>query len=365
VYADLKALVASIRPGSVSYRRIEFLRGGLGALIGIGLAALSARFIPGGPESLPFIVAPMGASAVLLFAAQASPLAQPYSVLVGNIVSTLVGITAGKLIPEPALAPAVAVAVAIPLMMALRCVHPPGGACALFAAVPSAAVAEQGFAFALWPVGINTVVLLLIAALVNNMTGRPYPHVPPPPPPPAADQDPMPSDRVGVRLEDVRDAMNRLDQGLDVLPADVIALVREAEAHALDRRLGQLRVSQVMARQVRTVRATDSIYRARSLMEQHRLKALPVIDAERHVVGIITVYDLFNLELVDLDPVSKVMTSPVTTVTEDSPVARLVSLMTDSGLRNLPVIDDDQRLVGIVTRTELVTVLNRALIGSR
>lgn len=365
MYADLKALVTSIRPGSMAYRRVEFLRGGLGALVGIGLAASSARFIPGGPESLPFIVAPMGASAVLLFAAQASPLAQPYSVLVGNISSTLVGITAGKLIPEPALAPAVAVAVAIPLMMALRCVHPPGGACALFAAVPSAAVAEQGYWFALWPVGVNTVVLLVVAALVNNLTGRPYPHVTPPPPPPAPDQDPTPSDRIGVRLEDVREAMDRLDQGLDVLPGDVIALVREAEAHALDRRLGRLRVSAVMARRVRTVRATDSIYRARSLLEQHRLKALPVIDAERRVVGIVTIYDLFNLELVDLDPVSKVMSSPVTTVEEDSPVARLVSLMTDSGLHNLPVVDGEDHLVGIVTRTELVTVLNKALIGSR
>jgi CBS domain-containing membrane protein len=169
----------------MGYRRAEFLRGGVGALCGIALAALAAKVVPGGPALLPFIVAPMGATAVLLFAAPASPLAQPWSLLVGNLSSTVVGVTAGRLVPDVTLAAAVAVAVAIVLMMMLRCVHPPGGACALFAAVGGAAVAEHGYAFALWPVGVNTVVLLVVAALVNNLTGRPYPHVPPPPPAPA------------------------------------------------------------------------------------------------------------------------------------------------------------------------------------
>ena len=363
MHADLTAWRTALRPGPMGYRRAEFLRGGLGALVGIALAALAARTIPGGPALLPFIVAPMGATAVLLFAAPASPLAQPWSVLVGNLASTAVGITAGKLVGDVTLAAAVAVGIAIPLMMALRCVHPPGGACALFSAVGGAAVAQQGFAFVLWPVGVNTVVLLVVGALVNNMTGRPYPHLPDPPPP-TQGTDAAPSQRVGVQTEDIRRAMAHLDRGLDILPGDVMALVREAETHALDRRLGQLRVGTLMARDVQTVQAGESLYRARMLFNQHHVKALPVVDAERHVVGIITVYDLFNLDVVDLDPVSKVMSSPVTTVTVDTPVARLVALMTDLGLRHLPVVDDEGRLAGIVTRTELIAVLNQALVES-
>jgi CBS domain-containing membrane protein len=363
VHADVRAWRNALRPGPVGYRQAEFLRGGLGALVGIGLAALIAQLIPGGPEALPFIVAPMGATAVLLFAAPASPLAQPWSLLVGNVSSTLVGVASARLFDDVTVAASVAVAVAIALMMALRCVHPPGGACALFAAVGGPAVAEQGFAFALVPVGVNTVVLLVVGALVNNLTGRPYPHVPPPPPPPVG-SDPAPSERVGMRTEDIRDAMRRLDRGLDVLPGDVMALVREAEAHALDRRLGRLRVGTLMARDVQTVRPADTLYRARMLINQHHVKALPVVDDERRVVGIVTVYDMFNLEVVDLDPVSKVMTAPVTTVPADTPVSRLVALMTDSGLRHLPVVDDDGRLAGIVTRTELITVLNQALVES-
>ena len=98
MYADRRAWLASLRPGPVGYRPLDLARGGLGALVGIAVAALAARWLPGGPEALPFIVAPMGATAVLLFAAPASPLAQPWSVLAGNLVSTLIGVTAGTLI---------------------------------------------------------------------------------------------------------------------------------------------------------------------------------------------------------------------------------------------------------------------------
>ncbi len=361
MYADRNAWLASLRPGPIAYRRAEFLRGGLGALVGIGLAALAAQAVPGGPAMLPFIVAPMGASAVLLFAAPASPLAQPWSLLVGNVVSTAIGITAARIFDDVTAAASVAVAVAIAVMMALRCVHPPGGACALFAAVGSSAVAEQGYAFALWPVGVNTLVLLGVAALVNNLTGRPYPHVPPPPPP-TQGTDAAASQRVGVQTEDIRQAMARLDRGLDILPGDVMTLVREAEAHALDRRFGQLRCGTLMARDVQTARPADTIYRARMIMNNHHVKAVPVVDDDRRVVGIVTVYDLFNLDVVDLDPISKIMTSPVTTVRTDTPVSELVALMTDLGLRHLPVVDEDGRLAGIITRTELIAVLHQALV---
>ncbi len=360
---DLRVWAGALRPGPVGYRRAEVLRGGFGALLGIALAAVSAQAVPGGPAGLPWIVAPMGATAVLLFAAPASPLAQPWPVLMGNTVSTLVGVAAGKLLDDVTLAAAVAVGVAIPVMMLLRCVHPPGGACALFAAVGTAAVADHGWAFALWPVGVDTVVLLAVAALLNNLTGRPYPHAPEPPPPPPGTDAP-PTDRVGLRTEDVRAAMDRLDRGLDVMPGDVLELVRDAEAHALDRRLGRLRVGALMARDVRTVQPQETLYRARMLMNQHAVKALPVVTGDARVVGIVTVYDLFNLEVVALDPVSKVMTSPVTTVGVDTPVSELVGLMADRGLRHLPVVDDDGRLAGIVTRAELVAVLHRALVGS-
>lgn len=70
--------------------------------------------------NIPLLVAPMGASAVLLFAVPASPLAQPWSIIGGNLVSATIGVTCANVIGDPTLAAALAVALAICGMFALR-----------------------------------------------------------------------------------------------------------------------------------------------------------------------------------------------------------------------------------------------------
>jgi hypothetical protein len=99
--------------------------GSIGALAGIGLVGvMCVAFFP---AATPWIVAPVGASAVLLFAVPASPLAQPWSIVGGNVLSALFGVIVTGLVPEPALAAALAVGGAILAMSLLRCLHPPGG----------------------------------------------------------------------------------------------------------------------------------------------------------------------------------------------------------------------------------------------
>ena len=354
--------VRDFGPKRTRVSRVDLARGTIGALLGIIVAAAIVKAGSLGPEALPFIVAPIGASAVLVFAAPASPLAQPWSVIVGNISSAAVGIVAARLIDDTMFAAAVAVGTAIGVMMLLRALHPPGGACALFAAVGSPAVREQGLAFALWPVGINTLLLVAVAALVNNLTGRQYPHVPEVPPP-APRTDALPSERIGVGRADVERAMARMDQGLDIMPADVLALVHHAEEEALHRRLGRRRCETIMTRDVVVIAADDTLLDARSLLHRHHVKALPVLGPDRHVVGIVTVFDLFDSDEPDDAAVRTVMSRPVTTVDADTPVAQLVALMTDSGLRYIPVVDDTGRLVGVISRTELIEVLHQALLG--
>lgn len=339
------------------YTWIEVARGALGALLGILVAGATARILPGGPDLLPFIIAPMGATAVLLFAVPASPLAQPWPVAGGNLISTVIGLAAHWLVGDVLLAAATGVGAAIGVMMLLGCLHPPGGACALLAATATPVIEEQGLAFVLLPVAVNTFALLLIAAGVNTLTGRPYPHRPPPAAPAG------PATELGVQPADVAVAMTRSAQRLDVLPADVVALVREAETYALDRRLGALPVGRIMNRDVATVRAFESIYRARLVIVQQNVKSLPVIDDDRRLLGIVSIGDLFNREIVELEPVESIMTTQVSTVRESTHVSELVPLMTDRGYRHLPVVDDSDRLVGMVTRGELIAVLNRALLG--
>lgn len=339
------------------YPSAEMTRAGLGALLAILVAGAAARVLPGGPETLPYIIAPMGASAVLLFAVPASPLAQPWPVLGGNLVSTVIGLAAYWIVDDVLLAAASGVGVAIAVMMVLRCLHPPGGACALLAATATPAIDEQGLAFVLLPVAVNTLALVLMAVVVNNLTGRDYPHRAPVVP------DVGPAARLGVQPDDVELAMRRSGQRLDVLAADVVALVRDAETHALDRRLGSLPISRIMNRDVASVQPFESIYRARALIVQRHVKSLPVVDPERRLVGIVSITDLFNRDLVELESIDTMMTTDVVSLPETAPVAELVPLMTHQGFRHLPVVDADRRVVGMVTRGELVAVLNRALLG--
>jgi CBS domain-containing membrane protein len=150
----------------------------LGAFVALLAVAMISRVIVG-PGDAPYIAAYMGAAAVLLFAAPQSPMAQPWPLLAGHVVSALVGVTCYKFIPDVLLASVSAVALAILVMQLLRCVHPPGGAAAMVAVLGGPAIHELGYAYVLAPVGVNAAVILLCALLVNNaIPGRRYPAMP-------------------------------------------------------------------------------------------------------------------------------------------------------------------------------------------
>lgn len=122
-------------------------------------------------------VASMGASAVLLFAAPHGALSQPWPVVGGHLISAFVGVTCAKWIVEPMLAASVAVAISIGLMYSLRCLHPPGGATALFAVLGGEPILALGYAYLLVPVLLNVTVLLSVAVLFNfPFAWRRYPQ---------------------------------------------------------------------------------------------------------------------------------------------------------------------------------------------
>ncbi len=109
----------------------------------------------------------MGASAVLLFAAPHGPLSQPWNVIGGHIVSAFVGIACHYLISDPVMAGAVAVGVAISAMYYLHCLHPPGGATALVAAMGGTGIDGFGFIYIVFPIGLGAILMVLIAIVFN------------------------------------------------------------------------------------------------------------------------------------------------------------------------------------------------------
>lgn len=203
---------------------LGWVRGALGAALAISATALVSALLLGGiTPALPMIVAPMGASAVLVFNLPASPLAQPWPVIGGNLVSASAGLLAGMAVGSPWLAGGLAVGLAIGGMALARCLHPPGGGTALLFAL-GATGAEQWGAEHLIPVLANVVVLAACGWLYNNATGHAWPHrmtVPQPRPSPGA-PPPFTHDDVTGVLED-------WDEMLDVAPDDLLAFIQAVD----------------------------------------------------------------------------------------------------------------------------------------
>lgn len=149
----------------------------IGAFIGIGGIGLlqGSRF---GQTDNIFLIGSFGASAVLIFGATNSPLAQPRNLVGGHLVSALVGVTVYKLVPgELWFASSLAVALAIVGMQVTKTMHPPGGATALIANIGSEKIKALGFSYVVSPVLSGVIVLLVVALIVNNIpTHRNYPY---------------------------------------------------------------------------------------------------------------------------------------------------------------------------------------------
>ena len=124
----------------------------LGAFFGIGLIAFLQSQQISEIENV-FLIGSFGASSVLIYGAVNSPLAQPRNLIGGHILSALVGVTVFKFLPEILwLNASIAVASSIVVMQITKTMHPPGGATALIAVLPSEKIQELGYWYALSPV---------------------------------------------------------------------------------------------------------------------------------------------------------------------------------------------------------------------
>ncbi len=335
----------------------ERWRASLGAALGILVAAVVSRWIGAELSTTPWLAAPLGASAVLVFAVPSSPLAQPWSVIGGNTASALVGVACARWIGDVPVAAALAVSLAIAMMFVLRCLHPPGGATALLAVLTHATTPG----FAALPILLNSVLLVGVGIFFNTATGRRYPRAQA-----ARSAAPLPA---GSRFTaaDLDAALAHYNQVLDVSRADLETLLHQAEAAAYKRNLGELTCRDIMSPDPVVVHRTTTIAQARELMRSHRVKALPVIDATQRVIGIVTRANfqptdaVLSLAEQQAQSVGGVMTRRVRVASADSAVLALLPLFSESGHHHLPIIDTQARLAGVITQSDLVRALHRAV----
>ena len=149
----------------------------IGSFLGIAAVGL-VHFNMLTDSDMVMIIGSFGASAVLIYGAIKSPLAQPRNLIGGHVISAVIGVACFQLLGDQMwLASAVAVATAIAVMHLSKTLHPPGGASALIAVIGSDQIHALGYLYALIPAGSGAVVMLIVALVVNNIPkSRYYPE---------------------------------------------------------------------------------------------------------------------------------------------------------------------------------------------
>jgi CBS-domain-containing membrane protein len=155
----------------------EIVLSWIGAFLGIASVASINFYIFKGTD-LVMIIGSFGASAVLIYGAIRSPLAQPRNLIGGHVISAIIGVMTYNLLNSHIwLAASIAVATAIAVMHVTKTLHPPGGATALIAVIGSENIHNLGYLYVIIPAGLGATIMLIVALLFNNIPkNRRYPE---------------------------------------------------------------------------------------------------------------------------------------------------------------------------------------------
>lgn len=359
----------------------ERWRSTIGALLGVAFCAFILYTIP---VSSHWLIAPVGASAVVLFTLPHSPLAQPWSIMGSYFFATIAALVSLAFISQPQLAAAVAVAATIWLMARFNCIHPSGGAIALFVALDGPFGTER-IAPTLALVALNGAAILIASVLINNLVlRRRYPYRPQ-----KNDRnshltdDSNPLERNGLTHPDLQSAMKTLDTFIDVQEDELVQIYSLAIEHAFARNVG-MTCEQVMSRDLVTVNFGTDLEEAWNQLRKHKIKALPVVDNFNTLIGILTVADFLRqmddtttagiaIRLQGLlkrtsgpnsekaEVVGQIMSSEVYAAQPDTPISEVLRQITGKSIRHIPVVDHRRRVLGIITQSDLLGALYQRL----
>ncbi|MCT9812240.1 HPP family protein [Acidovorax sp. Be4] len=356
-------------PQSVGIDGKEALRMTLGVVLGLLVTGFLSRWWAGSGNAS-WMIASLSASAVLVFGMPASPLAQPWPVLGGTVVAALVSTLCSLLVPDLVWAAALAVGGALAGMLLLRCFHPPGVGMAAFVVLEH----SNGLELIVFPVLFNILVLLACAMVYNNATGKPYPQ-----------RSRAQRNATGGHFQksDLDAALENYNQVLDISRSDLEGLLHLAGRAAFQRTLGELRCADIMSTPALAVEADVPLKDAWALMRQKNIKALPVVDGQHQVIGMLSLSDFMRTTALESpegwgqrlrqlvstrakkpQTVSDLMSASAQTAFSSQHVMDLIPLFSSGGHHHLPIVDAELRLAGVITQTDLVRALAAAITPS-
>ncbi len=219
--------------------------------------------------------------------------------------------------------------------------------------------------------------------IFNNLTKHRYPHLHTEAKNLHKTNDLAPGERLGFKSEGLDFAINQFNEVLDINRDNLEKLFRQAEMHSYQRRFQAMTCADIMSRDIVRITYETPLEEAWQLLRKHKIKALPVVDDTQKVIGILTlidfmkhanldVYQDYEIKLRQLiqsttelssgrpQVVGQIMTTSVLTAGIDTHIAFLVPMLSDAGMHHIPIIDEQAKLVGIVTQSDLIAGLFRA-----
>lgn len=189
---------------------------------------------------------------------------------------------------------------------------------------------------------------------------------------------------VGLTDEDIYEAMRAIPGYIDITPGDFKELYCIAYRHATERFARSVLAKDIMVEEVLYVLPDMPLVEAAEILATNGISGLPVIDAARKVLGVISEKDILS-QFGFKDRVSfmgivtrclraggcisiparaqtarEIMVSPAITIAADTPLVEIVKILSEKRINRLPVTDTEDRLLGIVARSDIVSATLRS-----
>lgn len=335
----------------------EALRASSGALLGLlvtqivlWMAARALGLTDAGLLAHPMLIAPFGASAVLVYAVPSSPLAQPWSVVVGNTVAAVIAVALLHLGLAPVVTICLAALLSIAAMSFARALHPPSGAVAVATVLAATPDHMPGLTYILLTVFCGSALLVAVGIAYNRATARSYPFRPAPAVV-TAERRLVPTP---LALASALDRM-RMDANLGV--EDLAELIEAAEEAAVSQSL-RLDADRIMTADPITVLPQTDWQSLSALFVEHGYRTLPVVDGYGRFEGLIPVQAMLRPGAGDLNAGN--LADPVATLYPDASLADILPPLAQGRQTCLPVVAHDGSLVGLITRSDVMAALIHA-----
>ena len=181
--------------------------------------------------------------------------------------------------------------------------------------------------------------------------------------------------------EDLRAALKEMETYVDVTEEDLKKIYSIALRHAKERLERKIAVRDIMTKKVVTVKRESNIHEVSVLFSENRISGLPVVDEENHVIGVVSEAHILAMAGMEKghtfkdilrhllgeplpkrkhgDRVGEVMSSPAITTSAEADIREVAEILENRRIKRLPVVDEEYRLLGIISRGDIVRAMSR------